>query len=45
MEVPLKWIIVGMLAFAVFAAPCTYDAFSQEPSPLAGVFAMLAASG
>ncbi|MGK6315801.1 hypothetical protein [Neorhizobium sp. DT-125] len=37
-------IIVGMLAIAIFAAPCAYDAFSPEPSPLAGLVAMSAIS-
>jgi hypothetical protein len=40
MEVSMKRIIAGMLAFAILAAPCAYDAFSPEPSPLAALFAM-----
>ncbi|MFS8124629.1 hypothetical protein QD336_19585 [Rhizobium sp. BR 250] len=38
-------IIVAMLAVAIFAAPCAYDAFSPEPSPLAGLVAVSAISG
>lgn len=38
----MKRLIIGMLALAVFAAPCVYDVFSDEPSPLA---AMAAAAG
>jgi hypothetical protein len=45
MELSMTRIIVGMLAIAIFAAPCAYDAFSPEPSPLAGLFAMLMTSG
>jgi hypothetical protein len=41
MELSMKRIIVGMLAVAIFAAPCAYDTFSPEPSPLGGLFAML----
>lgn len=33
----MKRLIIGMLALAVFAAPCVYDVFSPEPSPLAVV--------
>jgi hypothetical protein len=36
----MKRIIAGMLAIAILAAPCAYDAFSPEPSPLAGLLAM-----
>lgn len=35
----MKRLIVVMLALAVFAAPCVYDAFSQEPSPMAALAA------
>jgi hypothetical protein len=45
MEVSMRRIIVGMVAIAIVAAPCVYDAFSPEPSPLAGLFALLAISG
>jgi hypothetical protein len=45
MELSMTRIIVGMLAIAIFAAPCAYDAFSPEPSPLAGLLAMLMTSG
>lgn len=38
-------ILVGMLAMAIFAAPCAYDVFSPEPSPLAGLVATSAISG
>ena len=31
----MKRLVVGMLALALFAAPCVYDAFSSEPSPIA----------
>jgi hypothetical protein len=40
MELSMTRIIVGMLAIAIFAAPCAYDAFSPEPSPLTALFAM-----
>jgi hypothetical protein len=40
MENTMKRIIAGMLAIAVLAAPCAYDAFSPEPSPLTALFAM-----
>lgn len=33
----MKRMIVGMLALAVFAAPCVYDVFSPEPSPIAAL--------
>ncbi|MBP1862263.1 hypothetical protein [Rhizobium herbae] len=33
----MKRLIVGMLALAVFAAPCVYDVFSPEPSPFVAV--------
>ncbi|WP_426230453.1 hypothetical protein [Pararhizobium sp. DWP3-4] len=33
----MKRLIVGMLALAVFAAPCVYDVVSPEPSPLVAV--------
>lgn len=33
-------ILTGMLAIAIFAAPCAYDVFSTEPSPLAGLVAV-----
>jgi len=36
----MKRILVLLLAGAVFAAPCVYDAFSTEPSPLAGAIAL-----
>ncbi|MGZ2443428.1 hypothetical protein FB004_12068 [Sinorhizobium medicae] len=35
----MKRITVGLLAFAVLAAPCVYDAFSTEPSALVGLLA------
>ncbi|WP_267899493.1 hypothetical protein [Sinorhizobium medicae] len=35
----MKRLTVGLLVFAVFAAPCVYDAFSTEPSALAGLLA------
>ena len=33
----MKRIIIVILGAAVFAAPCVYDAFSDEPSALAGL--------
>jgi hypothetical protein len=33
----MKRLIIGMLALAVFAAPCVYDVLSNEPSPLAAI--------
>lgn len=30
----MKRLIVGMLALAIFAAPCVYDVFSPEPPPM-----------
>jgi len=41
----MKTIVLAVLACAVFAAPCAYDAFSTEPSPLAGLLALPDASG
>ncbi|MBO1909153.1 hypothetical protein J4G37_30360 [Microvirga sp. 3-52] len=41
----MKRIIAGMLAIAVLAAPCAYDVFSPEPSPLAGLATMSAIFG
>ncbi len=38
----MKHILLGTLAAVVFAAPCAYDIFSQEPSPLAGLVAVVA---
>jgi hypothetical protein len=37
----MKLIVISALCAAVFAAPCIYDATSQEPSPLAGGIAAL----
>jgi hypothetical protein len=45
MESSMTRIIIGILALAIFAAPCVYDAFSPEPSALAGLVAMLMTSG
>jgi hypothetical protein len=39
----MKRIIIFILGAAVFAAPCIYDVFSDEPSPLLGL--LVAASG
>ena len=33
----MKRILMGMLATVTFAAPCVYDVFSLEPSPLASL--------
>ncbi|MHC2487267.1 hypothetical protein [Sinorhizobium meliloti] len=35
----MKRLIVGILTFAVVAAPCIYDIFSSEPSALTGLLA------
>lgn len=40
----MKRILVLMLAAVIFAAPCAYDAYSPEPSPLAGLLAATAGS-
>nr|WP_299501616.1 hypothetical protein [uncultured Rhizobium sp.] len=37
----MKRLIVGMLALAVFAAPCVYDVFSTEPSPMGALAAVV----
>ncbi len=39
----MKRFIICILGAAVFAAPCIYDAFSTEPSPLWGLLAATAA--
>ena len=36
----MKRIIICILAVTVFAAPCIYDAASEEPSPVAGLVAV-----
>ncbi|WP_256388534.1 hypothetical protein [Shinella sp. HZN7] len=36
----MKHILACLLTGAVLAAPCAYDAFSPEPSPLAGLVAL-----
>jgi hypothetical protein len=41
----MKGILVGMLVAIVFAAPCAYDVFSTEPSPLAGLVAVVTVTG
>ena len=41
----MKRILVCLLAAGVFAAPCAYDVFSPEPSPLAGLLAAATAAG
>lgn len=33
----MERIIICILAVTVFAAPCIYDGFSNEPSPLLGL--------
>lgn len=38
----MKRIIICILAVTVFAAPCIYDVFSSEPSPLLGLLAAAA---
>ncbi len=40
----MKRILVLMLAAVIFAAPCAYDVFSPEPSPLVGLLAVTAGS-
>jgi hypothetical protein len=37
----MKKAIVAILAAAVFASPCIYNAVSPEPSPIAGLVAMV----
>ncbi|MGV1755145.1 hypothetical protein [Agrobacterium sp. CG674] len=37
----MKKAIVAILVAAVFASPCIYDAVSPEPSPIAGLVAMM----
>jgi hypothetical protein len=39
MEASMKRIIIVILGAAVFAAPCIYDVFSDEPSALYGLLA------
>jgi hypothetical protein len=41
----MKSLIVGMLALAVFAAPCVYDVNSQEPSPFVAVVTAVGLQG
>jgi hypothetical protein len=41
----MKRLVVGILALAVFAAPCVYDAFSPEPSPIAALAAAVGLQG
>jgi hypothetical protein len=41
----MKRLIISMLALAVFAAPCVYDVFSPEPSPVAAVARALGLQG
>ncbi|CAN7580936.1 hypothetical protein LJR255_004183 [Pararhizobium sp. LjRoot255] len=41
----MKCLVVGMLALAVFATPCIYDAFSLEPSPMAALAAAVGLQG
>jgi len=38
----MKRIVICILAVTVFAAPCIYDVFSNEPSPLLGLLAAAA---
>lgn len=40
----MKRILVMMLAAVIFAAPCAYDVFSPEPSPLVGLLAVTVGS-
>ncbi|MFP3546743.1 hypothetical protein SB748_25175 [Rhizobium sp. SIMBA_035] len=35
----MKRIFMGIMAAVIFAAPCVYDVFSEEPSPLVGLVA------
>ena len=37
----MKRILIGVMATVIFAAPCAYDVFSKEPSPLAGLVAVV----
>ena len=41
----MKHILLGALAAVIFAAPSAYDIFSQEPSPLAGLVAVVTVAG
>ncbi len=41
----MKRMLVFLLVAGVLAAPCAYDAFSPEPSPLAALLAVAAAEG
>jgi hypothetical protein len=41
----MKRILTGMLAVVIFAAPCTLDIFSKEPSPLTSLVAVVAVAG
>jgi hypothetical protein len=43
-EVSMKRVIICILAVTVFAAPCIYDVFSSEPSPLLGLLAAASAT-
>jgi hypothetical protein len=35
----MKRLTVGLLTFAIVAAPCVYDIYSAEPSVLSGLLA------
>ncbi len=41
----MKYMIVGLIAFATLAAACPYDLTSDEPSALAGLFSLLTGAG
>jgi hypothetical protein len=41
----MKSILMGMLATVILAAPCAYDVFSLEPSPLASLVAIVMVAG
>lgn len=37
----MKYMIVGLIGFALLAVACPYDLASTEPSALAGLFSLL----
>lgn len=41
----MRILIIGFLMVATFAAPCIYDVFSSEPSPLASLLAVAGLTG
>jgi len=41
----MKYMIIGLIAFATMAAACPYDLTSAEPSALSGLFSLLTGEG